>query len=531
MMRDDTSLQRQIKMINKPKQPCSIYNLFFQLERECLLHEYVPTRSQDIIREIVNRRNDGQNVDLSKDFDQRPPRYRHLTLPDDWFKSGTKKRKHRKTNLPFGFLQLNKIISEKWDSVDEETKAFLKKIASSEWDIYRAKHKKFVEQTMTKTTEVKANSTENSKNHMDSGEMKHSCDSDVKNVTSFTKRHNNSSSNVKFDCGSINHLHEQESWCDPHSSTGNTMISPFNIDAATKNLDPIPIRCFSMPHVHQAHAFGESTKNGGLNVQAKHNSNITKSLRQYSSMPIFHHQPYHMNPFNGRLNDNNNGDSKSNAEFQDQDLRQCQQRARSALLGSSSTHPVELLIPSNQHSPQKLISFAQDLDTIQSFLRVVSERKQSQSTQMHIEALSQTQELLQMQAQAKHESNTVGYCQLGHGCNLNQNSLNRTGNASFDQDTWTEISTCNASTYTDTCSQNASLPHINGSNTWHCSAIESANNHEVAKVDSTPWIGDANSIALASKETNIEESDFPPGSFHPVDDSLAFHPNGGPCDI
>lgn len=93
---------------------------------------------------------------LSKNVDQRPIRYRHLVLADDWYKSGRSKRKHRKSNLPIGFKQLNDIISKRWESVDEETKEYLKKIVAAEWKVYKAEKKKFIKKTADK---IKASHT------------------------------------------------------------------------------------------------------------------------------------------------------------------------------------------------------------------------------------------------------------------------------------------------------------------------------------------------------------------------------------
>ncbi len=527
-------------MVNKPKQPCSIYNLFFQLERECLLHEYIPNRSQCILRDIVICRNSGQNVCESRDIDQRPLRYRHLTLPDNWFKSGRSNRKHRKTNLPFGFLQLNKIISERWESVDEETKVYLKEIASSEWKIYRENQKKYLEHNMTMTKECKVKSTKSDMNRMDSGAIKrmmHSyapCEinSDVDHALSLTKNHNNSSYNAKFNCGcKIPHHYQklQESWYDPHSATSETTFLPVNnTDSATNNLDPIPIRCFSTPQVHQGHVM----KNPKFNAQAENNNSTTTSIRQYSSMPIIHRQNYPLTPLSCHRNGTDGGNNL-NADFQYQTLRQCHQ-AGSRLIANFNTNPLESLTQSNHRSPQKIFSFAEEFDTIQSFLQVVSERKQRQNTQIQIEDLRQTQELVQFQAHAQNQSNPMGCRQFSHGNDQNQKSLTiqsyRTENTSNFQDTWADLSTSTPSNFSHDL-QNASLPQNNGSNFWCRQATNSACNHDEAKVNPATWVGGDRSVALAPEETNIEGTDFPAASFHPVDDSLAFFPHGGPCDI
>ncbi len=50
-------------------------------------------------------------------------------------------------------------------------------------------------------------------------------------------------------------------------------------------------------------------------------------------------------------------------------------------------------------------------------------------------------------------------------------------------------------------------------------------------IDSFSGIGNAFSMGLELEEADIENSDFPPGCFHPVDDSLAFHPHVDPWDF
>ncbi len=54
--------------------------------------------------------------------------------------------------------------------------------------------------------------------------------------------------------------------------------------------------------------------------------------------------------------------------------------------------------------------------------------------------------------------------------------------------------------------------------------IGSQDNHlNKQDVDSFLGIDNAFSMGLELEEADIENSDFPPGCFHPVDDSLAFH--------
>ena len=121
----------------KPKRPCSIYNLFYQIERECALHDLLPQYADNKRRQIELERQAGKSVSISDDNDERPARYRGLALANNWFKSGKMVRKHRKSNSPLGFQELTQIVSKRWKEVDEETKQYLKRISDMEWEIYR----------------------------------------------------------------------------------------------------------------------------------------------------------------------------------------------------------------------------------------------------------------------------------------------------------------------------------------------------------------------------------------------------------
>lgn len=133
--------------MNKPKRPCGIYNLFYQLERELLIQspnscfDHLHHRKKAPAKNYETCNSRFITIPEADDADHRPPRYRHLVLASDWFKSGRRVRKHCKTkdNLPekLGFEGLNKVISEKWKTVDEETKRYLKVISDQEWELYR----------------------------------------------------------------------------------------------------------------------------------------------------------------------------------------------------------------------------------------------------------------------------------------------------------------------------------------------------------------------------------------------------------
>lgn len=141
----------------KPMRPLTAYHIFFQIEREYVIQS---TAGPDADSTIHDNKIYHPNV---------PRRYRDVRLSIDWYAGPgkRKKRKHRKGHGKIGFLELSKVISERWarlDIVDPETKSFVKKIAQSEIEEYYREVKEYkemlaanglVEPTAT-TTEQKA---------------------------------------------------------------------------------------------------------------------------------------------------------------------------------------------------------------------------------------------------------------------------------------------------------------------------------------------------------------------------------------
>ena len=86
----------------------------------------------------------------------RPPQYRHLILPADWYVVGSKytgkgdpnsyrrDRKHRKTHGVISFVELTKFVSSKWKVVDPETKEYCRNIAQGEFERYRKELDDFI---------------------------------------------------------------------------------------------------------------------------------------------------------------------------------------------------------------------------------------------------------------------------------------------------------------------------------------------------------------------------------------------------
>ncbi|KAL7462414.1 hypothetical protein ACHAXS_002790 [Conticribra weissflogii] len=525
-------------MIKKPKQPCSIYNLFFQLERECLLHEYIPNRSQDILREMTTSCKEGQNIYQSRDIDQRPLRYHHLTLPDNWFKSGRSKRKHRKTKLPFSFLQLNKIISKRWKLVDEETKEYLKRIASSEWKIYRANHKKYPEHNRTVK---KTNDNFDGKNVMASSSIEYGCDPvpacksnmELINTPSSTKKQlNNFYGNLNSNngCDEPNcRLFPHEPWPKPLFSTCVTESVPDDTEALADYSDPT--RHHSIPQVQQGHECDESMANGMFNARSK----LTTSISQCSSMPDFQQQTKYTTPFNGHLIDINRDSRTTNSEFQQQNPRQFQQEdSKRRFAHNVNSDHLASVDESNNHDSQQIFSFTREPFTNPPFLCGVAQGKKRQNTQLQCDTLMfRPQGQIQAQVRDQNPFLPVSYqIEFCHDQSKHSpvDSIFTTENTSC-QNQLTGISTRTVIAC-DNC-RKFCFSCRNGSSFWN--VFECSNNGSPAnylnerEVDSFSGIGHAVPMGLELEE--MDDSDFPRGSFHPVDDSLTFHPNGGPWDF
>ena len=115
---DGTSMNK-----SKPMRPLAAYHVFFQIEREYIIQTSSPDH-------IV--------TDPSKTYQAGvPSRYRSIKLSPDWYAGPGKrqKRKHRKTHGMIGFLELSRVISQRWatlETVDPETKEYVTQVAARE---------------------------------------------------------------------------------------------------------------------------------------------------------------------------------------------------------------------------------------------------------------------------------------------------------------------------------------------------------------------------------------------------------------
>ena len=116
--------------IKKPMRPLTAYHIFFQIEREYIIQT---TAGPDADKSIHSKKSYQQDV---------PRRYRDIKLLPDWYAGPGKrqKRKHRKSHGKIGFLELSRVISKRWatlDTSDPETKQYVARIAARELDEYK----------------------------------------------------------------------------------------------------------------------------------------------------------------------------------------------------------------------------------------------------------------------------------------------------------------------------------------------------------------------------------------------------------
>ena len=116
--------------MKKPMRPLTAYHIFFQIEREYIIQT---TPGSDADKSIHNNKSYLTDV---------PRKYRKVKLLPDWYAGPgkRKKRKHRKSHGKIGFLELSRVISKRWatlDTSDPETKQYVRMIAARELDDYK----------------------------------------------------------------------------------------------------------------------------------------------------------------------------------------------------------------------------------------------------------------------------------------------------------------------------------------------------------------------------------------------------------
>lgn len=120
----------------KPPRPYTEYTMFYQLEREFILHRLLLDENDS-----VPSPEEQNKVALFKNDPLMPQKYRELPLRADWYISGKSKkptkRKHRKTHGKIGFLELTRMIAKRWGNVDDETRKYCKMMAAMELVKYK----------------------------------------------------------------------------------------------------------------------------------------------------------------------------------------------------------------------------------------------------------------------------------------------------------------------------------------------------------------------------------------------------------
>jgi hypothetical protein len=131
----------------KPMRPLTAYHIFFQIEREYII-------------QTTSGADDDASIHSNKSYQPNVPlRYSNIKLSNNWFAGPGKraKRKHRKSHGKIGFLELSRVVSQRWANlgeIDPETKAFVTGIAKRELDQYKREMKEY-EMLVKSTSEGK----------------------------------------------------------------------------------------------------------------------------------------------------------------------------------------------------------------------------------------------------------------------------------------------------------------------------------------------------------------------------------------
>ncbi|KAL9181425.1 hypothetical protein ACHAXT_010230 [Thalassiosira profunda] len=124
----------------KPPRPYTEYTMFYQLEREFILHRVLTTDGEQAAAPAPG-------VALFQNDPLMPAKYRSLPLRADWYISGKSKkptkRKHRKSHGKIGFLELTRMIAARWAKVDGETRKYCRMMAAMELVKYKEDMEKY----------------------------------------------------------------------------------------------------------------------------------------------------------------------------------------------------------------------------------------------------------------------------------------------------------------------------------------------------------------------------------------------------
>ena len=138
----------------KPQRPLTAYHIYFQIEREYIIQS---NAGPDADKSIYANKSLIAGV---------PRRYRSTMLNADWYAGPGKrqKRKHRKSHGKIGFLELSRVISKRWatlDSADPETKRYVTRIANRELAEYKVEIEEWKEATDLETGDAASEKSDN----------------------------------------------------------------------------------------------------------------------------------------------------------------------------------------------------------------------------------------------------------------------------------------------------------------------------------------------------------------------------------
>jgi hypothetical protein len=115
----------------KPKRLLTVFNLFSILERNFIVQQCQKRASVPP--------NAATDINTDPYLATRPERYRDVVLPSNWYVVGMNrvKRSKHKVHGVISFNDLTKEISNRWKSVDAETKHYCEIIAANELERYQ----------------------------------------------------------------------------------------------------------------------------------------------------------------------------------------------------------------------------------------------------------------------------------------------------------------------------------------------------------------------------------------------------------
>jgi hypothetical protein len=123
----------------KPKRPLTTFNLFGKLERNYIVQTSLKRAHISATPESTTSESSDISVHEDPYLNIRPAKYRDIEMPHDWYKVGRNKTKRQCYQIHgvIEFQQLSKLVADRWNKIDAETKQFLDTIYACELIEYR----------------------------------------------------------------------------------------------------------------------------------------------------------------------------------------------------------------------------------------------------------------------------------------------------------------------------------------------------------------------------------------------------------